>query len=190
VLLAAIAGGLRALLISRGEPVDGVVLGIYVAVSLHQGQPAQARGNLISQMAVPLPVGVADPAARLRRIAAATAERKARSRPSLGSLPHRGIVGRLFLRLVTRQHVNVMSADLPGPEVPLYFAGARLLEVFPMVQLLGRNSLAVGALSYAGGFDVMAVADRDAYPDLQVFARGAEEELKALTAAATAAAAA
>ncbi|HXM54941.1 MAG TPA: WS/DGAT domain-containing protein, partial [Candidatus Dormibacteraeota bacterium] len=184
VLLAAIAGGLRALLVSRGEPVDGVALGIYVAVSLHRGQRSQARGNLISQMVVPLPIGVADSALRLRRIASVTAERKARSRPSLGSLPHRGMMGRLFLWLVNRQHVNVMSADLPGPEVPLYFAGARLLEVFPMVQLLGHGSLAVGGLSYAGGFSVMAVADRDAHPDLEVFTRGAEDELQALMTAA------
>lgn len=180
VLLAAIAGGLRELLRARGEPVDDLVLGIYVAVSLHPGASPEARGNLISQMAIPLPVGGADPAERLRRIAAATAQRKARPRPSLGHLPHDGRVGKLFLRLVTRQHVNVVSADLPGPPVALYFAGARLLEVFPMVQLIGRISLAVGALSYAGSFDIMAVADRDAHPDLDVFKRGAEQELHAL----------
>jgi diacylglycerol O-acyltransferase / wax synthase len=185
VLLAAIAGGLRALLAARGEPVDGLVLGIYVAVSLHQGPPSTAQGNLISQMAVPLPIAVADPATRIRRIAIATAQRKARPRPPLGALPHRGILGKVFLHLVTRQHVNVTGVDLPGPEVPLYLAGARLIDVFPMVQLLGRNSLAVGALSYAGGFDIMAVADRDAYPDLKVFTRGTEAELAALSAIGT-----
>ncbi len=58
----------------------------------------------------------------------------------LGKVTHRGIAGRAFLRLVDRQRVNVSSADIPGPEVPLYFAGAGLLEVFPMVQLLGKNS--------------------------------------------------
>jgi WS/DGAT/MGAT family acyltransferase len=185
VLLTAIAGGLRALLASRGETVNGLVLGIYVPVSLHRGPRSTARGNLISQMAVPLPITGTDPTARMHQIAAATADRKAIRRPSLGSLPHRGIPGRVFLRLVNRQHVNVTSADLPGPEVPLYLAGARLLDVFPMVQLLGHNSLAVGALSYAGGFDVMAVADRDAYPDLEVFTRGTEAELAALMATVT-----
>jgi hypothetical protein len=95
------------------------------------------------------------------------------------------MVRKAFLRLIYRQHVNVTSADLPGPEVPLYLAGARLLDVFPMVQLLGRNSLAVGALSYAGHFDIMAVADRDAYPDLDVFIKGTEAELAELTATAT-----
>jgi diacylglycerol O-acyltransferase / wax synthase len=138
VLLTVTAGGLRGLLSSRGEPVDGTVLRIYVPVSLHQEPQGQARGNLIAQMVVPLPIGVLDPGLRLQLIAKETAQRKAKSRPSLGMVPHRGIAGRAFLNLVDRQRVNVTSADVPGPEVPLYFAGARLLEVFPMVQLIGK----------------------------------------------------
>ena len=180
VLLVAIAGGLRALLGSRGEHVEGGVVRIYVPVSLHQGERTAARGNLIAQMVVPLPVGTSDPDARLRQIARETAERKAKVRPSLGKVPHRGRAGRLFLRLVNRQRVNVSSADIPGPEVPLYFAGARLLEVFPMVQLLGKNSLTVGAMSYAGRFSMMVVADRDGYPDLDIFTAGIRAELTAL----------
>jgi hypothetical protein len=133
-------------------------------------------------MVVPLPVGVPDPITRLQLIAKETAQRKATSRPSLGIVPHRGIAGRAFLKLVDRQRVNVTSADIPGPDVPLYFAGARLLEVFPMVQLIGKVSLAVGAMSYAGQFTIMAVADKDAYPDLDVFAASAENELRKLAA--------
>jgi diacylglycerol O-acyltransferase / wax synthase len=181
VLLTATAGGLRALLNSRGEPVEGV-LRIYVPVSLHQEPRAQAQGNLIGQMVVPLPIGVSDPVLRLRLIAKETAPRKARSRPSLGIVPHRGIAGRAFLKLVDRQRVNVTSADIPATEVPLYFARARMLEVFPMVQLIGKVSLAVGAISYAGQFNIMVVADRDAYPDLDVFVAGAQDELRALAA--------
>jgi len=182
VLLTVTAGGLRGLLSSRGEPVDGAVLRIYVPVSLHQEPQGRARGNLITQMVVPLPVGVPDPITRLQLIAKETAQRKATSRPSLGIVPHRGIAGRAFLKLVDRQRVNVTSADIPGPDVPLYFAGARLLEVFPMVQLIGKVSLAVGAMSYAGQFTIMAVADKDAYPDLDVFAASAENELRKLAA--------
>lgn len=180
VVLAAIAGGLRALFNSRRELVEGGMVRIYVPVSLHQGERTAARGNLIAQMVVPLPVGTADPDACLGQIARETAERKAKVRPSLGKVPHRGRAGRLFLRLVNRQRVNVSSADIPGPEVPLYFAGARLLEVFPMVQLLGKNSLTVGAMSYAGRFSMMVVADRDAYPDLDIFTAGMRAELTAL----------
>jgi diacylglycerol O-acyltransferase len=182
VLLAVTAGGLRSLLLSRGEPVDGAVVGMYVPVSLHQGPRAAARGNRIGQMVVPLPVGLADPGLRLSQIAAETARRKLRSQPSLGILPWRGLSGRVVLKLISRQHVNVTSADIPGPQVPLYLAGARLLEVFPLVQLIGTVSLAVGAMSYAGQFSIMVVADSDAYPDLDVFTAGARDELQALSA--------
>jgi diacylglycerol O-acyltransferase len=44
-------------------------------------------------------------------------------------------------------------------------------------------SLGVGALSYAGQFNIMAVADQDACPDLDVFAASAQDELAALAAA-------
>ncbi|HYM97144.1 MAG TPA: wax ester/triacylglycerol synthase family O-acyltransferase, partial [Candidatus Sulfotelmatobacter sp.] len=179
VLLAAIAGGLRRLLSSRGEPVEGL-LRVYVPVSLRHGQYAGARGNLIAEMVVSLPVGVADPVRRLHQIAAETAQRKLRSRPSLGKLPHGRLMGRAFLRLVDRLHVNVTTADLPGPPIRLYFAGAPVLEVFPLLPLIERVSLGVGALSYAGQFNITAVADRDGYPDIEVFAAGVREELHAL----------
>jgi hypothetical protein len=57
VLLAATAGGLRALLHSRGEPVDDTMVRIYVPVSLRRRVRGPAQGNLIAQMAVPLPLG-------------------------------------------------------------------------------------------------------------------------------------
>ncbi|MGZ4435399.1 MAG: hypothetical protein ACXVW7_17510, partial [Trebonia sp.] len=53
----------------------------------------------------------------------------------------------------------------------------------PLLNLIGNVVLGVGALSYAGRFDVMAVADRDAVPDLAVFLAGARDELRVLTAA-------
>ena len=55
VLLAVIAGGLRSLLRSRGEPIEAVTLPIYVPVSLRRVRSGQLRGNLISQMVVPAP---------------------------------------------------------------------------------------------------------------------------------------
>jgi wax ester synthase-like acyl-CoA acyltransferase family protein len=55
VLMAALAGGLRALLMDRGERVDGLVLRAAVPVSLHQEQPGQARGNRDGMMVAPAP---------------------------------------------------------------------------------------------------------------------------------------
>lgn len=180
VLLTVIAGGLRALLYSRGERIEDVNLPIYVPVSLRRDRAARAAGNLISQMIVHLPLGIADPARRLRETAAETARRKSVTRPSLGTMFHGKVTRLVMLRLVIRQRVNVVTADLPGPQQPLYFAGSQLLEMFPLVNLLGNESLGVGALSYAGQFNLMAVSDTDAYPDLDVFVAGARDEIQTL----------
>jgi hypothetical protein len=90
------------------------------------------------------------------------------------------IIRGAMLKLVIRQRVNVVSADLPGPRTPLFFAGAKLIEVFPLVNLLGNESLGVGAMSYAGQFNILVVGDADAYPDIDVFATSARDDLRAL----------
>ena len=183
VLMAVLAGGLRELLVGRGERVDGVVLRAFVPVSLHGQQPGQARGNLDGAMLMPLPIGEPDDPRRLRLIAADTTQRKQRSRPQGGTLFRNPLIQRAALRVVHRQHVmNTYAADVPGPPVPLYFAGAPLLEVFPMVPILGNVSVGVGALSYAGQFTITAVADRELCPDLEVFVKGMGSSLDALVA--------
>jgi diacylglycerol O-acyltransferase len=183
VLMAVLAGGLRELLVGRGERADGLVLRAFVPVSLHTEQPGQARGNLDGAMIVPLPVGEPDDLRRLRLIAAETTERKQRARPQGGTLFRNPLIQRAALRVVHRQHVmNTYAANVPGPPVPLYFAGAPLLEVFPVVPIMANVSVGVGALSYAGQFNITAVADRDLCPDLEVFAGGVRRSLDALAA--------
>jgi diacylglycerol O-acyltransferase / wax synthase len=183
VLMTVLAGGLRALLVGRGEPVDGLVLRVAVPVSLHREQPGQARGNLDGMMVVPLPVGESDDRRRLQLIAAETALRKQRPRPQGGALFRSIPIQRVALRLVARQHLmNTYAANVPGPPVRLYFAGAPLLEVFPVVPIIGNISIGVGALSYAGQFNLTAVADRERCPDLAVFIDGARRCLDSLAA--------
>jgi diacylglycerol O-acyltransferase len=183
VLMTVLAGGLRALLVGRGEPVDGLVLRVAVPVSLHREQPGQARGNLDGMMVVPLPVGESDEVRRLELIAAETALRKQRPRPQGGALFRSIPIQRVALRLVARQHLmNTYAANVPGPPVRLYFAGAPLLEVFPVVPIIGNISIGVGALSYAGQFNLTAVADRERCPDLEVFIDGARRCLDSLAA--------
>jgi diacylglycerol O-acyltransferase len=183
MLVTAIAGGLRVLLLSRGERVDDLMLRAYVPVSLHGQQRGPARGNLDGMMAVPLPVGVPDPVRRLRLIAAATSERKKRHRVPGGALLRNPTVQRAFLPLMARQRLaNAYVANVPGPPMPLYLAGAQLLELFPVVPLIGNITLGVGALSYAGQFNITVVADRDACPDVDVFADGVRDALDDLAA--------
>jgi diacylglycerol O-acyltransferase len=180
VLLALTAGGLRAVLRSRGEPAETTTVRAYAPVSLRPRARGPQQGNLIAEMAVPLAMRESDAGDELRRIAAETATRKTRARTSLGTLIRGRLVRRIMLFAVMRQRVNVTTASIPGPTVPLYLTGAWVLEVFPVLPLIANEPLGVGALSYAGAFSIGVVADRDAYPDLDVFVAGAQEELDTL----------
>jgi diacylglycerol O-acyltransferase len=131
-------------------------------------------------MMVPLPVGESEPSSRLGVIAAETAVLKLDEHPATGVLLHSRFARWALLKLLDRNPVNVTSADLVGPPEPVYFAGARVLEVFPILPLMGNVTLGVGALSYAGQFSISVIADRDAYPDLDRFVAGAEAELAVL----------
>jgi len=183
VLMTVIADGLRDLLRGRGEGVDNLVLRAYVPVSLHREHPGHARGNHDGVMAVPLPIGIPDPIQRLRVIAAETTERKKRKRPPAGTLLRNGLAQRAFLRVMAHQRwANVYVANVRGPSQPLYLAGAPVREVFPVVPLTGNVALGVGALSYAGQFNITIVADADAVPDVDTFATGIQEALHTLSA--------
>jgi diacylglycerol O-acyltransferase / wax synthase len=181
VLLAAVAGGLRDLLSSRGEPVDGVVLRAFVPVSLHHEQLGQARGNQSTVFIAPLPIGEPDPVRRLELIATATAEQKKHSHsPALNAFPN-SLVQRMAWRLAAHQHyMNVSVTNVPGPKWPLYLAGVELLEVFPIIPISINLTLGIGALSYADQFNITAVADRDLCPDVNTFATGVQNTLDAL----------
>jgi WS/DGAT/MGAT family acyltransferase len=186
VLLALTAGGIRASLAARGEPVDGVTIRVYVPVSLRRGRSRREgrdRGNRVAQMAVPVRLSEADPRRRLRRIARETARRKRRPRPSLGTWFRGGLETRLLLRAVSGQRVNTTTAYLRGPKKPLAFASAPLLELYPILPLIGNVTLGVGVVTYAGTFGIAAAGDRATYPDLDAFAEGVRADLAAFGAA-------
>ena len=124
-------------------------------------------------MAVQLPIGVSDPVVRLRLIAAETVERRKRLRPAGGALLRNELIQRSFMRLMANQRwANAYIANVPGPPVQLYFAGAPVAEIFPVVPLIGNITLGIGALSYADQFNITAVADVDGCPDVEVFVQG------------------
>jgi diacylglycerol O-acyltransferase / wax synthase len=179
VVLAAVAGGLRELLASRGEDVRRLVQRAMVTISLHEEQPWDAQGNKPGWMMVPLPLGEPDQVRRLELIAAETAARKRKARPEAGSGVFRFVAGqRVWYRLFPRQRsVNLVVTNAPGPPMPFYFAGARLLELFPMMPTMGNLTLVVAVLSYDGQLNLTAVADRDGCPDIEVFAQGVRDAL-------------
>jgi WS/DGAT/MGAT family acyltransferase len=181
VLLTAVARGYRALLESRGERVDDLVLRAFVPVSLHEEQPGQEQGNIDAAMVVPLPIGEADDARLLERIAAESATRKEKARPSGGAIFRSIAVQRAFLWYTPYQRMmNAYVTDVPGPPVPLYVAGAPIRELFPLVPILGNMAIGVGALSYADQLNITVVADRQLCPDLGIYVDGVERALGAL----------
>jgi hypothetical protein len=129
-------------------------------------------------MMVPLPLGETDPVRRLELIATETAARKNQARPEAGSGIFRSVAcQRVWYRLFPRQRsVNLVVSNVPGPPVPLYLAGARLLE-FPTLPPMGNLTLVVAALSYAGQLNFTAAADHDSFPDLAVFTGGVRRAL-------------
>jgi WS/DGAT/MGAT family acyltransferase len=185
VLLAAVAGGLRSLLVTRGVPVDGLIVSASVPVSLRAQADTAALGNKVGLMVVPLPVGEPDPVQRLRHITGATTERKHRPEVVASLRP----VGSLtILRALNRysRHqriVDVFVTNVAGPQLPLYLLGARLLEAFPVVQVAGNVPLSVAVLSYDGRLNIGIQSDPDGCPDLEVFADGLRRSLEELDAA-------
>jgi WS/DGAT/MGAT family acyltransferase len=179
VVLAAIADGLHKLLASRGEDIQGLVQRAMVTISLHQEQPGHARGNKPGWMMVSLPLGEPDPVRRLEMIAAETAALKHKVRPQAGSGIFRFAAGqRAWYRHFPRQRsVNLVVTNLAGPPVPLYLAGAPLLELYPMMPVMGNLTLVIAVLSYAGQLNITATGDQDACPDLEVFAEGVRSGL-------------
>jgi diacylglycerol O-acyltransferase len=181
VLLAVTTAGLRTLLVARGEPVEDVTLRAYVPVTLRRRLRGPQQGTQIAQMVVPLSLGDASPMQRLRSLAADTRRRKALPRPSVGAAFRGRLARRLLLKMVIAQRVNVATASIPGPRRPRSLAGARVLEVVPLLPLVGNQPLGIGLVTYADTVGIGISADRDALPDLEILAAGVRAELAALT---------
>ena len=76
--------------------------------------------------------------------------------------------------------MDLFVTNVPRPQRPVYLLGARLLEVFPVVQVAGNVPLSVAALSYDGQLNIGIQSDPDALPDLDVFADGLCRSLEEL----------
>ncbi len=74
--------------------------------------------------------------------------------------------------------------NIPGPQLPLYVLGRRLVDVFPVAFLPDHHALAVAIMSYNGGIDYGLLGDYDALPDIDLIAEGIQTSLAELLAAA------
>jgi diacylglycerol O-acyltransferase len=189
VVLTTVAGALRSWLMTRGEPVTAAtLLRAMVPVSVRNEGPGQL-GSRVSSYFVDLPVGEGNPLVRLHQVtfamrghqdsgqsveADALAQLSGFAPPTLHSLGARVASG------LTRRLFNLVVTNVPGPQLPLYAAGARMLQMYPVVPLSRGQALAIGVTSYDGGVYYGLNADRDAMPDVDVLAALIEESLAEL----------
>jgi WS/DGAT/MGAT family acyltransferase len=188
VVLSGVAGGMHRLLTHRGDITDDVRLRVLVPVSVRADEQRAALGNRVSAMFVNIPVGPMHAADRLHAIAEQTRDLKERHQavgadflinmtdylaPTLMSLA---------ARVVHRQpFINLIVTNVPGPQLPLYLMGGKLLEAFPIVPLTRNLTVVVGIVSYDGMLNFGLWADRDAVVDLEVLAGGIDDAFAELS---------
>jgi len=178
------AGGLRALLRTRGEPVAGLCLHAAVAVSLRAPEEPDSAGNLTGAIFVRLPVYEPAPDVRLRLVAAETARTK-RDQSAAGATAALIWMSRLGLLrcLGRRQHMtNVHESNVVGPPTPIRLFGAPVLDLVPVSMLYGNVGLAFLAFSYAGRLSITVLADADRCPELPVMVAAMRRDWQELAA--------
>ncbi len=180
VVLAAITNGFRELLIGRGEDIDRTVRSL-VPVSVRKENQRGTPDNRVSGMFAELPVSLDDPVARLHAITEQLQHLKeskqAVAGETLTSLA--GFAPPALLsagtRLATRfpqRNLNTVTTNVPGPRIPLYAGGRRMLEAFPYVPLAGSIRIGVAIFSYLDTLNFGITGDLDSNPDLDVLATG------------------
>jgi diacylglycerol O-acyltransferase / wax synthase len=199
VVLAMISGGLRSWLLTRGDSIrSGSSLTALVPMSVieENGEPT-SLGSQVAPHLHSLPTGEPNPLMRLHQVAYDTQAHKdsgravaARSLADIAgfapaTLHALGV--RTSTEVVRRQH-DLVITNVPGPQLPLFAAGARLVASYPALPLAASHLLAIGVTSYDGEVFLGLNADRDAIRDLDVLAqclRDALEELLDTTVRAT-----
>jgi len=193
VLLAAITRGFRDLLQARGELTDGLVVRSLVPVSVRHVDEAGMLTNRVSAVLANLPAGEPDALGRLAAIRAQMDEMK-RTSQAVGAEVLTGMLGFTVPMLLAagcraafqlpQPLVQTVTTNVPGPPVPLYVLGRRLVRIHPYVPIADNVRISVGILSYQGRFSFGITTDYAAVPDVRVLARGIRRGLDELDAAA------
>ena len=184
VILAIAAGALRHFLAARGDAVPDHLVAL-VPVSVRRPDEHLDLGNRISTILVRLPLGIDDPRLRLERIRGETARLKQSEQARAASLIIEATgwtpptINRLLSELMARPRVfNLVISNVPGPQVPFYLLGRRMLEVYPFVPLSPQgHALSIGVVSYDGGVFFGIVGDRRAVADIDDFEQALETAL-------------
>jgi len=196
VVLTVVTGAVRRFLERRGVATRGLDFRVMAPVSVWSDDERGRLGNRVSAWMIDLPVSLPDPRQQLERIAARTRELK-ESKQAIGAdvltqaaewTPSTLLA--LGARNATRLlPFNMVVTNVPGPQVPMYLLGARMLEAYPHVPLADHLALGIALLSYDGRIGWGFNADYDLVPDLSLFLDDVRDSFRALRDAAEALAA-
>ncbi len=191
-VLATISGALRSWLLTRPESVTGSTrIKAMVPMSVVDDEFAEptSLGSQVTPHLLTLPVGEASPIMRLHQVSYAFKAHKETGR-AVGASRLTEIAGfapTTFHMIGSRvaatepgRSFDVVITNVPGPQFPLYAAGARMLASYPVQPLLPGQALAIGVTSYDGKVFFGLDADRDALPDVDVLGSCITEALDEL----------
>ncbi len=191
VILATITGAMRNWLMTRAESVHGsrslralVPMGVIDSELEPTSLGSQVAGHFLS-----LPIGEASPVVRLHQVSyalkahketghAVAADRLAGVAGFAPTTFH--ALGSRVAAAQARRGFNLVITNVPGPQFPLYAAGAQMTESYPVQPLLPGHALSIGVTSYDGGVYFGLNGDRDALPDLDVLGQCVTESLEEL----------
>jgi WS/DGAT/MGAT family acyltransferase len=188
VVLTIVTGAVRRFLTRRQVDLSDLRFRIMAPVSIRTPDQSGSLGNQVSVWLVDLPIRERDPRKQLVQIARRTAELK-ESKQAVGAsmltqaaewTPSALLA--LGARNVTRLlPFNMVVTNVPGPQIPIYMAGARMLEIYPHVPLVDNLGLGVALLSYDGKLCWGFNADYDLVPDLHSFVSNVRQSFDELS---------
>lgn len=190
VLLTAVTGALRRYMLDRGETVDGVSFRAVVPVDLRPPGVVPDLGNRFGLVFLSLPVGIGDPAPRLRELK----RRMDGIKDSLEAPVAFGILNAIGMAPEQIQDIVVnifgtkgtaVMTNVIGPRERIYLAGAPLESLMFWVPQSGRLGVGVSILSYAGNVWMGVITDQGLVPDPETIIANVHDEFHALLALAT-----
>lgn len=185
VALTVIAGGLRAWLLAHGERLPE--LHAFCPVSARDAGAGSIGGNHVGAMLIPLPLGEPDQVRRLHIVRERTNRAKgrhdgegiARVLDAFDHLP--AISGPALRTMIAHQpFANLVVTNVPGPRQPLWFLGAPVRNVVPIVPLGANTTLGIALLSYDDQLVVGLHADPENCPELRLLADAILEDFSKL----------
>ncbi len=197
VVMAMCAGALRHWLDDRSALPDLPLIAM-IPVSVRDPAGKTAMGNKVSAMLAALPTNVEDPVQRVAVVHAATKMAKAQhavipqglidqvsdfAPPALTARAARVVFATGVLHRLPP--FNLCISNVPGPNIPVYLCGAKLLAHYPVSVITDGQGLNVTVVGYLGRLHFGLVSCRELIPDLDALADYLVEELAQLVKAAS-----